>query len=226
MSAPSNALTTTQGELGPVTLDLRGIDREHVDTITEILKDVKLATDRVARAARRWVELPEEVREKVIEGTPRTLHSIWERLGRIGEGRLHPLLYSTFGHAANLLGRLPLTEQEKYLTEKVPVAITNAGGRPDIKRYAVEDLDPQQRLQVFKVAGTGVQVRTVAEQRAWLADQETKRAAKAVASQGLNYLKRPFRWTIDKGRVFIDPVKAKDGLTADDIAQIVRDLKL
>ena len=58
-------------ELGPVTFDLRSLSKEHVETISEIMRHIKGASDQIVRAARKWVELPDDVRDKVIEGRSR-----------------------------------------------------------------------------------------------------------------------------------------------------------
>ena len=212
-------------ELGPVTFDLRSLSKEHVETISEIMRHIKGASDQIVRAARKWVELPDDVRDKVIEGTPGTLRSIWDRLDKIGRGTLSPMLYASYGHNHNVLARLPLPEQEKYLTEKISVAIVN-NGRNDIQRIDIDDLGPALRLQVFQIDRTGkASVRSVAQQRAWLVEQERKKHARAKLDAGITKIDRPGRWRIEKNRAFIDPSKLAAGLTLTEILQIAKDLK-
>ena len=219
-------VTTTKPELGPITLDLRGVSQEDLATVSEILREIKGATERVVKAARRWVEMPEEVRERVVRGSPATLRDVWHRLERIGMGQMHPLLWGSYGHNANLLARLPLQDQERYLAEKIPVAVVSSNGRPDIQRIALEDLGATLRLQVFKSAGRTVQVRTVAEQRAWLAEQQRRRELEEERDTGITRIDRPGRWKVEKNRVWVDPAKLETGLTLKDLAQMMRDLKV
>ena len=216
---------TTEPTLGPISLDLRGVSRADTEVVAEILRDLKSASDRVVKAARKWVELPEETRTAVVEGSPRTLRDVWARLDRIGTGAMHPLLWSMHGHAANLLAKLPMDQQEKFLAEKVPVAVVSASGRADIHRIAIEDMGAETRLQVFAVRGNQVTVRTVAEQRAWLVEKSRKEALAAERESQVTRIERPGRWVVEKGRVFPDAARVESGFTLADVLKMVKDLR-
>lgn len=223
-ASPTMALAAGAPALGPVTFDLRGVDAVHVEAVTDILREIKGATDRIAKAARKWVALPEEVQAMVREGTPMALRDVWTRLERIGNGELHPLLYQAYGHGVNLLGRLPLEDQEKYLTEKLPVVIDRGGVR-DNQRMAVQDLGPMLRLQVFAVSGRSVKVRTLAEQRAWLIEQGRKADERARKASKTVSIDRPGRWRVEDGRVHVDASLVARGLTLRDLLAMAKDVR-
>lgn len=191
--------------------------------VEEILTDIKGAQDRLLRAAKKWVNLSERTRGRVIEATPASYREFWSRLDRVGRGELHPQLANVGGLPARYLGRLPVDEQERYLRDLIPVAVT-VRNKPDVLLVDVAVMSSRQRAQVFKVAGQTVHVRSVAEQRAWLADQEQRRLAREEMESGLARVERPGRWTVEKGKVWIAPEKVESGLTKRDMLTMLRDL--
>lgn len=197
------------------------VERKAVEVI---LTDLNRAHNAIAKAARKWLTLSEDTRDQVIEATPQGMRDIWLKLDRVGSGTLHPRLVTSSGLASRYLSKLPIEEQERYLSELIEVAIRR-GGRADILRVDVENMSSLQRQQVFAVTGNTVKVRSIAEQKAWLADREQKEREKDAHAETTR-IDRPGRWTVEKGRVFISPEKIEVGLTKRDVAAILRDLGL
>jgi hypothetical protein len=207
-----------------LSIEVSGINADQQQVLAEILADVKASVDRLARAARRWVELPERAREKIIEQSPASLREFWGRLERVGLGSLHPQLATVGGTAARLLGRLPLIEQERYLRELVPVVVSRGRGW-DIRLIDVAELSDDQRKQVFKIAPAGaVEVRDAEMQKAWLAD---KAARRVLAEQTGATLKRVERagWRVERGRVFVKEGLIVAGITRAQLERMIADLE-
>lgn len=219
MSSPFALSTTIEVDT------LRGISPDDKRILSEILTDLTGAADRIRRAGSKWVSLSEKTRDKVLENIPSTWKVFFQRLQRVGEGSLHPHLYSATGYAASCLGRLPIEEQDKYIRELIPVSVMS-GRTPDVLRIDVEDMSAAQRSQVFKQAGKSVSIRSIPEQRAWLAEQKRKQDKEDDAELGLTDITRAGRWRVHKGRVFIDPDKVESGLTKKDVALMLRDLSI
>lgn len=197
------------------------VERKAVEII---LTDLNRAHNSIAKAARKWITLSEETRDQVIEGTPQSMRDIWRKLDRVGAGTLHPRLVTSSGLASRYLGKLPIEEQEKHLTELVEVAITK-NGRADVLRVDVENMSSLQRQQVFAVTGNSVKIRSIPEQKAWLAAREQKEREKEIHT-ATTRIERPGRWTVEKGKVFVDPTKMDTGLTKRDILSMLKDLGL
>lgn len=211
--------------LGPVTFNLTGITKVDREAFEALLLDLKAGMDRIAKAARRWVEFSDEVRAKLREAAPPAFGDMWDRLERIGNGSLSPMLYALHGRGAKLLAKMPVPEQERWLSDRVPVLVMKGGNRPDELRVAVEHLSAEQQLQVFKVDASGVRIRSIAEQRAWMESQKVKREERAARGTGITKIDRPGRWRVEKGRVFVHPDKLAAGLTKSEVSQMLRDLQ-
>lgn len=211
-------LTTT------IPLDLRRIPVADREALNAILADLRASVERIAAAAERWVQLPDDTRQRVIDATPPAMRDLWQRLDRVGGGTLHPQLATAAGLAARYLSRLPLEEQEHYLTELIPVVVERPSGRRVVERMDVQRMSDRHRQQVFDAAGHVTRVRTPAEQRAWL--DQRRQLQEAVPPEDLEatYVDRPGRWRVEGGRAYIDPKKADSGITLREARQIVRDL--
>jgi hypothetical protein len=211
-------------ELGPVTFNLTGITKVDREAFEALLLDLKAGMDRIAKAARRWVEFSEEVRAKLREAAPPAFGDMWDRLERIGNGSMSPMLYALHGRGAKLLAKMPVSDQERWLSDRVPVLVMK-GNKPDELRVAVEHLSAEQQLQVFKVDAAGVRIRSIPEQRAWVEAQKVKREERESRGTGITKIDRPGRWRVEKGRVFVHPDKVAAGLTKNEVAMILRDLQ-
>lgn len=217
-SSPSPTPLSTQ-----LAVQVTGITRAEQEALADILGDVKGSMDRLMRAARKWVDLPEKTRGKIVEQTQAALRPFWARLERVGLGLLHPQLAGVGGRAEALLGRLPLADQERYLAEGMPVAVVRGRGY-DQKLVDVSLLSEEQRNQVFKVATDGtVTVREFEAQKAWLADKAARALTLAAAADDLVKVERP-RWKVEKGRVWLKGQAVEAGLTKKDLLAILKDM--
>jgi len=207
-----------------LTLDLRGVSAEDREVVASILTDLAGAADKIRRAGERWVRLDEAVRDKVMTSVPGHYRPFLERLQRVGDGSLHPQLYSASGRGVTRLEKLPMEEQHRYLTELIPVAVGKDGG--DTKRVDVAAMDGAMQRQVFeRVEGNRWRVRTVQEQRAWLRDDKAKQAAKKLTEAHMTKITRVGRYVLEKGRIFPDASKVKEGFTRADVVQMLKDLQ-
>lgn len=160
----SSTLTTA------LPVDVTGLTPTQRETLANILSDVKSSIDKLAKAARAWVELPEGARRKIIDQTNPSLRDFWAKLSAVGNGALHPQLAAVGGRAAALLGKLPIEEQEKYVTELIPVAVVKGRGY-DQRLVDVAEMSEDQRRQVFRVAEGVVAVRDFEQQKHYLAEK-------------------------------------------------------
>lgn len=97
---------------------------------------------------------------------------------KIGNKKLHPRLAMDASAGARRLRRLPYELQEKYCSETVPLLVKTDTGY-DTLQMDFRNLTPDQAVQLF----TDRNVRTAAEQRAWIEDRLTKRAAELAAAK-------------------------------------------
>ncbi|MDB6137191.1 MAG: hypothetical protein JWO94_263 [Verrucomicrobiaceae bacterium] len=221
-TAPATSLTTLESPM--LTIDYRGIPTDERAVLSSIFEDIAGAAAQIQRAAGRWVRLSEETRAKVLKVVPGYAAQFLERLQRVGEGSLHPQLYAVNGHAANALGKLPMELQEKFLSERIPVAITKDGAA-DILRMDIAAMSAEQYRQVFARKKEGVFVmRTVPEQRAWLKQQASQASAKRL-TEGAKVITRIGRWVVKGGRAYVEPAKVKTGLTRADVVQLIKDMQ-
>lgn len=220
MSSPSLKITVA---LDPS--EIEGLSRTERDTFKEILEDLKGAATAIARAGEKWVSLPKPTRTRILKDVPATWRVFLHRLGRVGEGQLHPQLYSASGLAARYLGRLPLPEQDRFLRELIPTVIVRDNKRRDVRNLDVEDMTDEQRRQVFSIIDDAVKIRTVDEQNAYLEQQERRRTRLEEQELGnVDVITRPGRWTVEQGKVYVTKEKAAGGLTKRDLTQMLKDI--
>lgn len=210
------AITTT------IPVEVTGLSRAEHELLASIMQDIKRGLDATLRAARTWLELPAKARAKIVEQTRPSLRDFWTKLERVGTGQLHPQLATVSGLAARYLGKLGIQEQERFLRDGIPV-VSPSRGR-DVRLVDVVLMSEDQRKQVFKVAGDGVAVRSVEEQKHWLADQAARRVLRDEAKSTLKKVDR-VGWSVEKGRVFVKPGRVKEGLTRRDLETMLRDLE-
>lgn len=204
-------------------LDLRGLPVDEREGVAAVFADLAAGAELIQRAGMRWVRLEGSTRDKVLASVPSHWREFLARLQRVGTGELHPQLYAVGGRAATTLGRLPLAEQERYLTDRLPVVIEK-GGAFDLVRKDVASLSEIERKQVFaKQADGSYVVRSRTAQELWLREHKAKLAARRLADRALSVV-RPDRWSVKGGRVFVDPAKVKAGLTRAEVLAILRDL--
>lgn len=214
---------STQMTMMP-SIEVTGLTAEQRTALDEILRDVQSSVDRLARAAKRWVELSPKAREKIVEQTNPSFREFWMRLEAVGAGLLHPQLATVGGTAARLLGRLPLEEQDRYLRELLPVVIHKGRGW-DIRLVDVSALSEEQRKQVFKLTSSGsVTVREVEAQKVWLADRAAKRLAESAAGETVTRVERA-GWIVERGRVWVKPGLVESGISRKQLEKMLADLE-
>jgi len=206
-----------------IPVEVTGLSKAEQELLNSIMADIKRGLDATLRAARTWLDLPERARARVVEQTRPHLRDFWAKLERVGEGSLHPQLATMGGLAGRYLGKLGIVEQELYLREGIPVVVVRGRGY-DSKLVDVAVMSEEQRKQVFKAAGAGCAVRSLEEQKHWLADQAARRLLKAEAKAGLKKVDR-VGWSVERGRVFVKPGRVKEGLTRRDLETMRRDLE-
>lgn len=213
----STAITTS------IPVEVSGLSKGEQELLAEIMADIKRSLDGIRRAAVRWMEMTPKARERVVEQTRPSLREFWAKLERVGLGELHPQLATVSGVAARYLGKLGIEEQELYLREGIPVVVVRGRGH-DTRLLDVVSMSEDQRRQVFKAAGAGVAVRSVEEQKHWLADQAARRILK---EEGRSALKKVDRvgWSVEKGRVWVKAARVETGLTRRDLETMLRDLE-
>lgn len=203
--------------------EITGLTAEQRTILDEIMRDLQTSVDRLNRAAKKWIELPEKVRAKIIDQTNPSFREFWRRLEAVGSGTLHPQLATVGGLAARLLGRLPLEDQERYLSERLPVVVPRGRGW-DLKLIDVADLTEDQRKQVFKVSSDGsVMLRGDEAQKEWLAARAAKRMVELQAGAVLKKVERT-GWTVERGRVWPKPSLVESGITKAQLERMLSDL--
>lgn len=214
-------IMTTQ--LTTLEMEIEGISKGDREILADILNDARLSAERLARAAAKWVSLPEGTRAKVVEQCNPSLRDFWSRLSRVGEGLLHPQLVMIGGKAASCLGKLPLEDQERYLRERVPVVVRRGRGF-DTRLVDVAEMTEEQRRQVFKVADSGaVAVRDEEAQKAYFANRAAQLLVEREKADAMKKVER-VGWLVEGGRVWVKPEKVESGLTRRDVVTMLRDL--
>lgn len=203
-------------------VDLSQIKEEDRKDVESIMADINGAYDRIRRAGKRYITLGDDTKERLRELTPPSMVSIWDRLEQVGVGLLHPQLVIAEGTGAKYLAKLPIDQQEHYLKNRFEIAIPGN----DSLMVDVEEMSLDQRRQVFAVSGESIKVRSLSEQRAWLADQKKKHDIEEERRSKQTKINRPGLWEIKNRKAYIDPDKAESGLTAKEVERIRKDLKL
>lgn len=179
--------------------------RRAVDAINDLMIKGMEAWKAAGKIVADLVDEDPDAIDRIIEVSPMLTKGILRSLERIGRDELMPELLLRNGLAYAKLRELPIQLQRKYVKEPVPLMIQTANG-PDTLNVTVDALSPQQVRQVFSSDG----VRSLAEQRAWLADN-APRLTPAIEAETL-----PFE-VHGKTVVFTRPCK----LTRSEVAAIL-----
>lgn len=204
-----------------IPVEVTGLSKAEQEVLAAIMADIKRGLDATLRAARAWVEMSEKARGRIVAQTQPSLREFWTKLEGVGMGKLHPQLATMSGLAARHLGKLELAEQERFLREGIPVAALRG---KDFRLVDVVSMSEEQRKQVFTAGGLTSRVRSVDEQRNWLADQAARRVLKREAAAGLKSVDR-VGWSVQGGRVFVKAARVESGLTKRDLAVMLKDLE-
>jgi hypothetical protein len=135
----------------------------------EFMRKMKDLANHVVDLAQDYVfslDARPELRKDLLDaGVPR---DFLRRLEKVGRGVMSRRLVLESGRWVEKVARLPLSEQEEALNDGVDVLCEDG---MDHRRISVCELSPKQMQQVFGDDG----LRTLAEQRTWMEEQEQDR---------------------------------------------------
>jgi hypothetical protein len=154
------------------------------------------------------VEADPKAYDLIIERCPSINAQILGRFEAIGRGTLHPQLLLDHSPGCAKLATLPLSVQQRYAEEPIPVVVEDESGT-DILLMKAKDMTREQANQVF---GSG-RIRTESEQKAWIINYRSKRAKPVVQAHS--------PYTIRNGRV---EFAVGTSLSARDLANILAQL--
>lgn len=109
----------------------------------------------------------------IIQECPTISTDLLSKLEMIGRGILLPSIAMSDSPGAKHLGKLPLSVQERFEHEPVPVIVQTDDGW-DVLLVKHEDLTQNQARQVFRSG----RIATEGEQRAWIEDYKLRERAK------------------------------------------------
>lgn len=164
------------------------------------------------KAGRILVELVESdphTYDYIIEQCPTLNAGILGRFEQMGRGSLHPQLLLAASPGFAKLQKLPLSMQERYIEEPIPIVVHVDGGT-DVLLVKAKEMTREQASQVF----AGGRIRTQGEQKAWLMQHRSAAAKPAKPSNS--------PWTIKGGKVTFDSGVT---LTKADVAAIYMQMK-
>lgn len=118
----------------------------------------------------RMVDHDPHVTDYIIQRCPALTPTALSIMEQVGRGLIHAPLAMDPSPGARSLRKLPLSLQVKFETEPIPVVVINGKGESDVLLIRHKDMTPDQIRQVFR----GDRVATEGEQRAWIADRDSK----------------------------------------------------
>lgn len=208
-------------------LDLRpvhGLHRSDAAILEEINTILQRGAARfaeaVAQAARKYMQISEESREKLRGSEDKSRAELADALERVAAKEMHPALALTNALGARQLRRLDYETQSRYVDELIPVAVVN-DGKPDILHKSVDDLKREEVAQVFALDGGSVSIRSVEEQRAWQTAKRLSDAAKAKRERSIKLIVREGKWKAENGVFY--PLKQRFSLR--ELETIVAEMK-
>jgi hypothetical protein len=179
-----------------------------VDAFIDLFKQ---GVDAWIKAGEILVELVESdphTYDYIIEKCPTLNAGILGRFEQMGRKVLHPQLLLSASPGFAKLQKLPISLQERYIEEPVPLVVHTESGT-DILLVKAKDMTKDQAAQVF---GSG-RIRTEGEQKAWMIQKRSDMARPI----GTNLP----AWRIKNGRV---EFQASATLTAGELATIITQL--
>jgi len=144
------------------------------DYVTAFREALSGAVDGIRRAARIYVEAIDEEPERAQEfraACPEIPEGTWATLDKIGRGQVDVRLLMRQGgpHRARI-ARLPGPMQTRLLDGEPVDLLLDAGEEVDSLKVDVRNVTSEQAAQLF----AGDHIRSVAEQKAWLAEREQR----------------------------------------------------
>jgi len=116
------------------------------------------------------------------------------RFEQMGRKTLHPQLLLTASPGFARLQRLPMSMQERYIEEPIPLIVHTDGGT-DVLLVQAKNMTKEQAAQVF----TTGRIRTEGEQKAYLMQQRSNSAKNVTPANPM--------WKIKGGKVIINGVE-------------------
>lgn len=205
-------------------LELRaapGMPSADKDLLADINEIMARGLDRFAtvivEAARKFMQMTDKGREKM-KGHPNPqVAGFSAALERVAAKELHPRLAITNGWAARKLGEMDIEVQAQVIENGVPLALPE----DDQMRKPVDDISREETAQVFDSTARPPAIRSIEEQRAWLAAKrlDEKRLAKQERSTKL--IVRKGRYRIHGSHFF--PIK--DRFSVRELEAVLADLR-
>lgn len=199
-----------------------GLESSEKALARQMVEHISQSFEHVDAAAACWVQLQPETQARFIEATATGLRYLWERLERIGNKELHPLLWNAHGSGAKALAALPYDSQAHFLTHKIPVLVGN-----ELRELDVTALSADQVTQVFRRTRRGVSIRDYQQQRRWILARERERqkqATSAARKVQSRRIERRGKWVIEKGLAHIRPALNNAGIDLETARQLIADL--
>lgn len=189
--------------------------KEQAQRITEFLQYLREGVEMWVKAGETLLKLVDDdphVYEQILQKEPNINARLLYKLEEIGRRRLHPMLALGGGSGCSALAKLPMSQQERYLKEPVPVVVHTAQGKTDILQVRVQDMTPEQARQVFDKD----RVRTEGEQKAILMQAVSHAAAQKKPAKDVP-------WVIRGGKVeFMEGVRLGAAELATILAQLTK----
>lgn len=205
-------------------LELRpppGLPSADKDLLVEINELMARGLDRfagvVVEAARKFMQFSERGREKMRAHPNPQVAGFAAALERVAARELHPRLAMTSGWAARKLALLPFDTQEEVLTRLIPVALPDG----DHINKPVDDLSREETAQVFDSTVSPPTIRTLDEQRAWMAARKLEDQRKARLERSQKLIVRQGRYRIQGTHFF--PLKER--FSVRELEQVLADLR-
>ncbi len=180
--------------------------------VTAILDHFRQGVESWTKAGELLVEMLDEnphAYDYILAACPTMNAAILGKLEAIGRKTLHPQLLLTSGPGVSRMEKLPISMQERLLTEPVPLVVMTDNG-PDILLVKAKDMSPDQVRQVFDRD----RIRTEGEQRTILAEQMSRKAVSKNTPKSVP-------WRIKGRKVeILEPVTLTDSELFQILAQI------
>jgi len=179
--------------------------------IGEFIEAYQKGVDAWVKAGEILVEMVEEdpdAFQKIVEKCPSINIGALYMFEQMGRKMLHPRLLLSDSPGYQKLATMPLSIQERYVDEPIPLVVETDNGT-DILLVKAREMTKSQANQVFRNGRIG----TEGEQKAWLIDRAS-RNAKPVGSNIC-------AWKIKAGRV---EFQSGATLSAGELATIITQL--
>lgn len=157
-----------------------------VNEVNEILRLLKEGHRCYAEAAKRYYTLTNKRPDEDIDGfliRNGVSNSTLQRLEQVGRGDLHPDLMLESCTIRNRLMDLPVTEQQKILTQPIPV-VKEREGEPVTEYKRLAEMNDREKLQAVGVPAAE-QIKAIAETNRF---QKLKQQRAIANDQGVQIL--------------------------------------